>query len=87
MIFFARFIDILVRLLSLAILVRVLLSWIPIDRNGRFAEIILQITEPVVGPIRKVLPTLGGLDFSPMIAMILIEMVRTVVINLLLTLA
>ncbi len=87
MIFFARFIDILVRLLSLAILVRVLLSWIPIDRNGRFAEIILQITEPVVGPIRKVLPTLGGLDFSPMIAMILLEMVRTVVINLLLTLA
>jgi YggT family protein len=86
-IFFARFIDILVRLLSLAILVRVLLSWIPIDRNGRFAEIILQITEPVVGPIRKVLPTLGGLDFSPMIAMILLEMVRTVVINLLLTLA
>ena len=87
MIFFARFIDIVVRLLSLAILVRVLLSWIPIDRNGRFAEIILQITEPVVGPIRKVLPTLGGLDFSPMIAMILLEMVRTVVINLLLTLA
>ena len=87
MIFFARFIDILVRLLSLAILARVLLSWIPIDRNGRFAEIILQITEPVVGPIRKVLPTLGGLDFSPMIAMILLEMVRTVVINLLLTLA
>jgi len=86
-IFFARFIDILVRLLSLAILARVLLSWIPIDRNGRFAEIILQITEPVVGPIRKVLPTLGGLDFSPMIAMILLEMVRTVVINLLLTLA
>jgi len=86
-IFFARFIDIVVRLLSLAILVRVLLSWIPIDRNGRFAEIILQITEPVVGPIRKVLPTLGGLDFSPMIAMILLEMVRTVVINLLLTLA
>ena len=87
MIFFARFIDILVRLLSLAILVRVLLSWIPIDRNGRLAEIILQITEPVVGPIRKVLPTLGGLDFSPMIAMILLEMVRTVVINLLLALA
>ena len=87
MIFFARFIDIVVRLLSLAILVRVLLSWIPIDRNGRFAEIILQITEPVVGPIRKVLPTLGGLDFSPMIAMILLEMVRTVVINLLLALA
>jgi YggT family protein len=86
-IFFARFIDIVVRLLSLAILVRVLLSWIPIDRNGRFAEIILQITEPVVGPIRKVLPTLGGLDFSPMIAMILLEMVRTVVINLLLALA
>jgi len=73
-IFFARFIDILVRLLSLAILARVLLSW-------------MQITEPVVGPIRKVLPTLGGLDFSPMIAMILLEMVRTVVINLLLTLA
>jgi YggT family protein len=84
---FINFIDILARLLSLAILVRVLLSWIPIDRSGRFAEIILQITEPVVGPIRKVLPSLGGLDFSPMVAMILLEMVRTLLINLLLGLA
>ncbi|MGI6380416.1 MAG: YggT family protein [Anaerolineae bacterium] len=87
MIVFINFIDILARLLSLAILVRVLLSWIPIDRSGRFAEIILQITEPVVGPIRKVLPSLGGLDFSPMVAMILLEMVRTLLINLLLGLA
>ncbi len=87
MIIFINFIDILARLLSLAILVRVLLSWIPIDRSGRFAEIILQITEPVVGPIRKVLPSLGGLDFSPMVAMILLEMVRTLLVNLLYTLA
>lgn len=82
-----RFIDVLARLLSLAILVRVLLSWLPVDRNGRFAEIILQITEPVVEPIRRVLPTFGGLDFSPMIAMVLVEMLRNVLIGILITMA
>lgn len=82
MIVLINFVDIVVRLLSLAILVRVLLSWMPVDRNGRFVEIILQITEPVVGPIRRVLPSFGGLDFSPMVALIVLEMVRAVVINL-----
>lgn len=86
MIVLINFVDIVVRLLSLAILVRVLLSWMPVDRNGRFVEIILQITEPVVGPIRRVLPAFGGLDFSPMVALIVLEMVRAVVINLLVAL-
>lgn len=78
-----NFVDILAKLLSLAILVRVLLSWLPIDRSGRLAEIILQITEPIVAPIRSVLPSFGGLDFSPMVALLLLEMVRSVVIQLL----
>lgn len=82
-----NFVDILARLLSLAILVRVLLSWLPIDRNGRFAEIILQITEPIVGPIRSVLPTFGGLDFSPMVALLLVEMVHSVLRQILMGLA
>ena len=87
MMFLISFIDILARLLSLAILVRVLLSWLPIDRNGRFVEIILQITEPIVGPIRSVLPTFGGLDFSPMVALLLIEMVHGVLRQLLFLIA
>ncbi len=87
MMFLISFIDILARLLSLAILVRVLLSWLPIDRNGRFVEIILQITEPIVGPIRSVLPTFGGLDLSPMIALLLIEMVHGVLRQLLFLIA
>jgi YggT family protein len=82
-----NFVDILARLLSLSILVRVLLSWLPIDRSGRFAEIILQITEPIVGPIRRVLPTFGGLDFSPMVALLLIEMVHSVLRQILIGLA
>jgi len=66
-----------------AILARVLLSWIPVDRNNRFVIILYDITEPILGPIRRVMPSLGGLDLSPMIALLLVELAERVLLTLL----
>ena len=73
----------LVRVLELAILARVLLSWVSVSRDNRLVSIILEITEPILGPIRRVVPPLGGLDLSPMIAWILIEMAQRVLLTIL----
>jgi len=73
----------LVRVLDLAILARVLLSWVPVSRDNRLVLFILEITEPILGPIRRVVPPLGGLDLSPMIAWILIEMAQRVLLTIL----
>jgi len=76
------FVVFLARALNLAILARVLLSWIPIDRDSRVIQILYEITEPIMGPIRRVMPNLGGLDISPMIALILVQVIERVLISL-----
>jgi|YNPNPStandDraft_1061719.scaffolds.fasta_scaffold29123_2 YggT family protein len=77
------FIVVLARALNVAILTRVLLSWIPVDRNNRLVVFLYDITEPILGPIRRVMPNLGGLDLSPLIALILVEMAERVLLTLL----
>jgi YggT family protein len=69
------FIDILSTVLVVAILIRALMTWImPNDGTG-FSRVLMDVTEPVLAPIRRVLPPVGGIDFSPILAMILIQLV------------
>ena len=77
------FVVVLARALNVAILARILLSWIPVDRNNRLVIVLYDITEPILGPIRRVMPSLGGLDLSPMIALILVELAERVLLTLL----
>ena len=49
------------------IIIRALLSWIPSTMNSPAARFLVTITEPILGPIRSVLPYMG-LDITPMIA-------------------
>jgi YggT family protein len=76
------FVNILAQVLNIAILARVLLSWIPLDRDNVFVRLVYEITEPILGPIRRVLPPLGGLDLSPIVALILIQVVQRVLLTL-----
>ena len=64
------------------IFVRVILSWFPISPGSAMASvyrIVYSITEPVLGPIRRVMPGVGvggmGLDFSPIIVLLLLEII------------
>ena len=53
---------------QLILLARVLMSWIPnLDYNNPIARLLYQATEPVLAPIRKALPQMGGLDLSPLV--------------------
>ncbi len=81
------FVRLLAGALKLAIFARIILSWMPMDRGNRLVRIIYEITEPILGPIRRVLPALGGLDLSPMIALILIQVAERVLIVILQTVA
>lgn len=73
----------LARILNVLILIRVLLSWMPVNRSNPIISLIYQLTEPILAPIRRLLPSLGGLDISPIIAMLLIEIVQRLLIALL----
>ncbi len=82
MIFIRYFIVFLVRILNYAILARVLVSWLPIGRDNVLVAMIYEITEPIIAPIRGVLPSTGGIDLSPMIALILLQVAQRVVLSL-----
>jgi YggT family protein len=70
--FLANLID----LYSLVVLVAVILSWVPLDRRNPLVTITHALTEPVLAPIRSVLPPMGGLDFSPMVLLIALQILK-----------
>lgn len=77
------FIHILATVLVIAIIIRALMSWImPQDGSG-LTRVLLDITEPILAPIRRVLPPVAGIDFSPILAMILVQLVSQLVTTLL----
>jgi len=79
-------VQFLFELYSFILLARVLLSWFQVDPYHPLVRALFQLTEPVLEPIRRLLPSAGMLDFSPIVAFIAIRLVETVVINILLSL-
>jgi YggT family protein len=80
-------VNILFQLVSLLILVRVILSWLPvagvrIDPYHPLVRILYQLTDPILEPIRRV-ATFGMMDLSPFIALILLEIIRRLLVSLL----
>ncbi len=74
------FIDVFFTLLSLAILARVLLSWIRVSPYHPAVEFLYRITEPILAPLRRVIPSLGMVDITPVIALILLRIVQQVLV-------
>ena len=73
-----RLVDFVFWFLSVALLLRVLLSWVNMG-SGAFSDWIFRLTEPILAPLRRVIPPIGGIDFSPMVALFLLELLHTVV--------
>ena len=63
------------------ILAQVLLSFVQIDRRHPLLPLIHQLTEPVLQPIRRRLPTVAGLDFSPLVAWLVILLARALLVQ------
>ncbi len=66
----------LVDLYSLVVLAAVVMSWVRVDRRNPLARIVYNLTEPVLAPIRRLLPVMGGLDFSPMVVLFALRALR-----------
>ncbi|MEZ5424748.1 MAG: YggT family protein [Pyrinomonadaceae bacterium] len=65
----------------LCILIRILAAWFVVGTN-KFLRFIHTITEPVLGPARRMIPTVGMFDFSAMVVLILIMLLQTLVLRL-----
>ena len=72
----ATFINVFLTVLWLAIIGRVIVSWINVSPSNPLVAIIYQVSEPILAPIRRFLPKSGTFDFAPMVAIFLIFLVQ-----------
>jgi YggT family protein len=73
--FLGNFFNLLVISLNVAILGRVVMSWVSPKGGDPLSAMLYQVTEPFLAPIRRVLPSAGMFDLSPMVAVLVLDMV------------
>ncbi|MEE4100056.1 YggT family protein [Pseudomonas viridiflava] len=64
-----------------ALIISVILSWVAPGSNNPGAELVNQICEPALAPFRRIVPNLGGLDISPILAFLVLKLLDMLVIN------
>ena len=69
-------------ILKAAIVVRVISSWLPISPYSGWVRWSYQLSEPILQPLRRIIPALGGLDLTPIIAYILLNVIESLLFRL-----
>ncbi|WP_248750924.1 YggT family protein [Pseudomonas sp. MWU15-20650] len=72
--------SLFLKILFWSMIISVILSWVAPGSRSPGAELVAQITEPVLAPFRRLIPNLGGLDISPIFAFIAIQLLQSWVI-------
>jgi YggT family protein len=76
-------VDLVVTIMSLAIFGRVIMTWVSPAANDPISALLYQITEPILAPIRRIVPPLGMFDLTPMAAIFLLYFIRYLLRSLL----
>jgi len=82
----AQLTSLVLTLLFWAIFVRAILSWVNPDPYNPIVRALDRITAPILYPIQRVVPLFGGIDISPFIAMLLIELLKGLLVRAILNL-
>jgi YggT family protein len=68
--------------MSVAILARVIATWLNVNPFHPAMVILREITEPVLGPLRRLIPTVSMIDISPIVALVLLQVVERILLSL-----
>ena len=71
-----RLVNLIFTLYSLALIARTLLPWLRVDPYPPVARFLIQIPEPILAPLRRYVRPMGGLDFTPMVALLILWFVE-----------
>ena len=69
----------LIQLLSIAIVIRALLSWVSPDPRNPIVQFLDAITEPILQPLRQIVPRIGMMDITPLVAIIVLQVIAGMV--------
>jgi YggT family protein len=76
--YFLSFAYILVQILNFAIIVRALMSWFNPSPDNPIVRFVIEITEPVLAPLRRIVPRVGMIDITPIVAILLMSAILQV---------
>lgn len=71
------FINFLALALQILIVIRVIMSWVRPEPGGALGRFLFDVTDPLLRPFQKILPPLAGLDFSPILALVVIQILQS----------
>jgi len=77
----ADLLSLTLNIFMLAILVQVVLSWVGQGVHNPITTTIYSLTEPVLRPVRRLLPPIAGMDLSPLVVLLLIPLIKMMVIG------
>ena len=81
--FLFQFLNLLLTALTVAILIRVLLTWIPnLDPSNPLVRLLNQITDPILAPARRLIPPIGGMDLSPIVVILVLQVLQKLLYRL-----
>ncbi len=79
--FLISFIRILFFILQFAIIVRALMSWFNPSPDNPIVRLVYEITEPVLAPLRRIIPKLGMVDITPIVAILLMNVIENILVT------
>lgn len=65
-----------IELYTMVLLLRIWMQWAHCDFYNPFSQFVVKVTQPIIGPLRRVIPAMGGIDFSPMILVLLLYVIN-----------
>ncbi len=77
-----NFVQLLLGALMVLVFARIVVSWVAPTGGGGLIAFIYQATEPFLAPIRRIVPPAAGLDWAPLIAMLLLGLLMQIVVSL-----
>ena len=83
MAFLIDVIQILFMVLTVAIIARAIMSWFSPNSSNILAVILYRITEPLLAPLRRIIPMAGPFDFTPLVAIIILQLLGQLIVTIL----
>ena len=77
----AQIVSAILTILTWIIVIRALISWVNPDPYNQIVQFLYRVTEPILMPIRRILPAMGGFDLSPIVALVGIMFIRSFVVQ------
>ena len=71
--------EILIIVLEVAVFLRAMLSWFPMDQRNPIIRILDDINEPILAPLRKIVPRIGMIDITPMVAILVLFVIQSAI--------